>query len=159
VQCSAVQCSAAGQREAACKQSPLSHTHTTPHHTLSFPTAEDQLEINEFGKLNGKKKELQADLLEVEKRLIGYEEAEEGVMLADESVPGAIKVQFGDCFVDSDGAAANEVVSAALASEREQKAKLEEALRALNAKQEALKKKLYARFGSSISLDDPTDGK
>jgi prefoldin subunit 4 len=139
------------------------HHHPAPTYTTHHPpnpppshAAEDQLEINEFGKLNGKKKELQADLGEVEKRLIGLEEAEEGVMLADESTPGAIKVQVGDCFIDMDGAAASEVVGAALASEKESKARLEEALRALTAKQEALKKKLYARFGSSISLDDPT---
>ena len=90
---------------------------------------------------------------------MGFEEAEEGVMLADESVEGSIKVQVGDCFVDMDGATAAETVSAALAAEKARKARLEEALRALSGTQEALKKKLYARFGSSISLDDPTDAK
>ena len=130
----------------------LSHTHPTP----PWRPAEDQLEINEFGKLNGKKKEMQQELQALEKVLIGHEEAEEGVMLADESTPGAIKVQVGDCFIDMEGAAAGEVVSAALATERARKGALEEALRALVAKQEALKRKLYARFGSSISLDDPT---
>ena len=99
---------------------------------------------------------MQQELQALEKVLIGHEEAEEGVMLADESTPGAIKVQVGDCFIDMEGAAAGEVVSAALATERARKGALEEALRALVAKQEALKRKLYARFGTSISLDDPT---
>lgn len=94
-------------------------------------------------------------MAEVERRLIGFEEAEEGVMLADESA-GAIKAQVGDCFIDVDGAEAGDLVGAALASEKQRKGELEEALRALSAKQEALKKKLYARFGTSISLDDPS---
>ena len=123
---------------------------------LYLPNVEDQLEINEFGKLNGKKKEMQQELQEIEKRILGLEEAEEGIMLADESKVGCIKMQVGDCFIDSDAGAAGEVVTAALVTEKQSKAGMEESLAALVSRQENLKRKLYARFGTSISLDDPT---
>ena len=78
-------------------------------------------------------------------------------MLADESVEGSIKAMIGDSFVDMDSASATEIVEKALVTERALKVKLEEQIRALVSRQDTLKKKLYARFGSSISLDDPTD--
>jgi len=78
-------------------------------------------------------------------------------MLADESVEGSVKAMVGDSFVDIDSMSATEIVEKALSKERGLKSKLEEEIRVLSARQDSLKKKLYARFGSSISLDDPTD--
>ena len=78
-------------------------------------------------------------------------------MLVDESIEGSIKCAVGDSFIDMDSTSANEVVEKALGEERAAKAKLEEGIRVLNERQDALKKKLYSRFGTSISLEDPTD--
>jgi hypothetical protein len=75
-------------------------------------------------------------------------------MLADESVPGCIKQQVGECFIDTDGASAGEVVATALAAEKAARERLATLLAATTAEMDALKKKLYARFGSSISLED-----
>ena len=75
-------------------------------------------------------------------------------MLADESVPGCIKLQIGECFVDTDGSAAADTVREALESSRAQKERLTKLLASTSAEMEALKKKLYLRFGTSISLED-----
>lgn len=39
-------------------------------------------------------------------------DAEESVLLADETVPGAIKLMVGESFVDVDGMTANDFVTA-----------------------------------------------
>ena len=111
-------------------------------------------EIAAFARLNHRKKDATAELSEVEKRLSGWEDAEEAVMLADESVPGCIKLQVGECFVDTDSSAASDVVRDGLASDRAQKERLAATLAATVAEMDALKKKLYGRFGTSISLED-----
>ena len=75
-------------------------------------------------------------------------------MLADESVPGCIKQQVGECFIDTDGTSAAEVVTAALGADKAAREQLSAALATTIAEMDALKKKLYERFGSSISLED-----
>ena len=115
---------------------------------------EDQVEICEFGKLNARRTELREDLAEVEKRLSELEDAEEAVMLADESEPGAFKLKVGECFVESDSSAAVAFVAAALEADRATRDKAAAELAVVAARQDVLKAKLYSRFGKSINLED-----
>ncbi len=89
-----------------------------------------------------------------QKRITNWEDAEDAVMLADESIPGCIKLNVGGCFVDTDGATAAEVVTTSLAADKAAAERLAALLAATTAEMDALKKKLYSRFGSSISLED-----
>jgi len=76
------------------------------------------------------------------------------VLLADEGDAGAFKLRVGEAFIDADGAAAAEWIGAALAADKAARAAAAAALAAVAARQDALKAKLYARFGKSINLED-----
>ena len=97
---------------------------------------EDQQEINLFGRLNSRKVELQGDIVEVEvrrwgapcnarggtaspfhptqKRLSDLENAEEAVLLADETAEGSTKILIGEAFCDFTSDAAAQYVQDAL---------------------------------------------
>jgi hypothetical protein len=92
--------------------------------------------------------------MDAQKRVNNWEDAEEAVMMADESVPGNIKQQVGECFFDTDGASALQLVTQSLLADRAARDRLTALLATTVAEMDALKKKLYARFGSSISLED-----
>jgi prefoldin subunit 4 len=115
---------------------------------------EDQKEICEFGKLNARRNELREEVADAEKRLGELEDAEEAVMLADESEPGAFKLRVGECFVESDSGAAVAYVAAALEADRAARDRATAELASISARQEVLKAKLYSRFGKSINLED-----
>jgi hypothetical protein len=82
-------------------------------------------------------------------------DAEEGVLLADESAPGALKMVLGvGLFVDCDAAAANAYVEARRARDESTLAEAAAELKAIAARQADLKALLYAKFGRSINLED-----
>jgi hypothetical protein len=154
-------------------------------------SADDQLRINEFGRLNSRKHELRdivagakvgalargkrigrgggccrpqptaAPLLapslarNSQSRAAELGDAEEGVLLADESAPGALKMVLGvGLFVDCDAAAANAYVEARRARDESTLAEAAAELKAIAARQADLKALLYAKFGRSINLED-----
>lgn len=75
-------------------------------------------------------------------------------MLADSAELGAFKLSVGECLVDTDGDAAGVFVAAALEADKAARDAGAARLAALVARQDALKAKLYARFGKSINLED-----
>ena len=82
-------------------------------------------------------------------------DAEEGVLLADESAPGALKMVLGvGLFVDCDAAAANAYVEARRARDESTVTEAAAELKAIAARQAELKALLYAKFGRSINLED-----
>lgn len=113
----------------------------------------DQQQINEFGRINSRKHELNSDVKELRKALETLEDAEESVMLADDS-PGSIRVVLGDSFIVSTGEDATELVAAHKEKMSKKLSAYEAELSAIQARQEELKKVLYGRFGKTINLED-----
>ena len=74
--------------------------------------------------------------------------------MEDDGVEGSVKRLVGECFVDTSADDATAFVAAALAEERATKERLEAELKTIAATQDVLKKRLYARFGRSINLED-----
>jgi len=90
----------------------------------------------------------------MQKRNEELADAEEGVMLADESRAGSIKVQVGECFVDVDSSHATEWIEQQRARNAAVISAREDELRTIDARQVDLKKLLYAKFGKGINLED-----
>ena len=59
----------------------------------------DQDKINEFGRLNTRIGELKDEIGALDRSMTSYEDAEEEVMLI-EGEDDALKLKFGDCFLD-----------------------------------------------------------
>jgi prefoldin subunit 4 len=92
--------------------------------------------------------------LQLQKKIDELGDAEEGVMMADESVPGAVKLMIGEVFVDIDGTAATDYIQGELNKANATKSSLESSLKQVEARMAELKATLYARFGKSINLDE-----
>jgi prefoldin subunit 4 len=114
----------------------------------------DQQMICEFGRLNGRKKELEEDSAELDKRANDMSDAEEGVMLVDETREGATKLLIGESFVDVDSGAALEFIQKAVAEDKAAMAAMAAEVKRINERQAVLKKELYGRFGKNINLEE-----
>jgi prefoldin subunit 4 len=75
-------------------------------------------------------------------------------MMVDESQPGSTKLMVGESFFDVDSGTATEYIGRELDKAKEGKAAVEGELGRIDARQAELKKILYARFGSSINLEE-----
>ena len=118
-------------------------------------TAADQLCINEFGRLNARKHELRAEAATARAREAEIGDAEEGILLADDSTLGALKIAVGaGLFVDCDAASATKLIEQRRAQSAASAVKAEAELRAIAGRQSKLRETLYAKFGRSINLED-----
>lgn len=118
-------------------------------------TAVDQLYINEFGRLNARKHELRDAAAAARTREAELGDAEEGILLADESAPGALKIAVGiGLFVDCDAAAATMLIEQRRVRSAASVAAAEVELRDIASRQSELKALLYTKFGRSINLED-----
>ncbi len=88
------------------------------------------------------------------KKLEDLTDAEESIMMADESMPGATKVMFGEAFVDVDGESATEFLNKELNTMKKLKEKSDKDLMEIESRMGILKKALYARFGKGINLEE-----
>ena len=73
-------------------------------------TRDDQQRINEFGRLNARKHELRDEIAAARGRGEALADAEEAILLADETAPGALKLQLGDGFFDVEASIAQAFV-------------------------------------------------
>lgn len=89
----------------------------------------------------------------MEKQQSDMSDAEEGVMLADESVEGATKLLIGEVFVDVDSDKAVEFIAKEQAKDKETLEKMKADLKACTDRMAQLKKVLYGRFGRNINLE------
>jgi chaperonin cofactor prefoldin len=90
----------------------------------------------------------------LQKRIDDLGDAEEEIMMVDESIPGSTKLMIGESFIDVDSSEATEFVNKELAAAKANKEKYEAQLATIIARQAELKKALYARFGKSINLEE-----
>mmetsp|Transcript_3469 Transcript_3469/g.5013 ORF Transcript_3469/g.5013 Transcript_3469/m.5013 type:complete len:131 (-) Transcript_3469:1456-1848(-) len=114
---------------------------------------EDQERINQFGIYHKRGKELDEERKDLNEKLAFIEDAEQEVMLADGDSDSFL-VKLGSTFVSVDEDEFNEFLE-------KKRSEYDTALEKINAecddleqKRTALKSTLYARFGSTINLDD-----
>ena len=113
----------------------------------------DQDKINEFGRLNTRVGELKDEIAALDKDLTAYEDAEEEVMLI-EGEEDALKIQFGDCFLDVEEEDVEEELSRLTKLAEERKEAFGEELAGHIERQGELKAMLYSRFGKTINLEE-----
>ena len=115
-------------------------------------TPADQAAINDFNRAFASRKELAARLKASEAALADLEDAALEVGLADVDAP--VRMVVGECFAHLGQADAEARVEAAAGEARDEAARLEAEAAAVEAKMDALKKGLYAKFGNSINLEE-----
>ncbi|KAI3433398.1 hypothetical protein D9Q98_003214 [Chlorella vulgaris] len=112
---------------------------------------EDQQKINAFSRLNTKMHELEAQLAAKKSEAEDLDEAGNEVMLlGDEVVPYVV----GECLVHLPREEVEEKVQQALDEAQARIREIEGEMRDVRARMQELKTTLYARFGSSINLED-----
>ncbi|PSC76846.1 prefoldin subunit 4 [Micractinium conductrix] len=112
---------------------------------------EDQQKINTFSRLNTRLHELEAQVAAKKKDAEDLEEAGAEVMLLDdETVPYVV----GECLVHLPREEVEERLQAALDEIQEETKGIEGQMRGIKAQMQELKAQLYARFGSSINLEE-----
>ncbi|KAF0696296.1 Aste57867_12929 [Aphanomyces stellatus] len=112
---------------------------------------EDQDRINEFGRNNSRLADLRDELKALKDKLETLDDANTEIMMG-----GGDNVQLfiGESFVEVSEEYAQEYLEAQTEKANAQIEKLNAEESTLEARQEALKKVLYARFGTSINLED-----
>mmetsp|Transcript_16864 Transcript_16864/g.32916 ORF Transcript_16864/g.32916 Transcript_16864/m.32916 type:complete len:132 (+) Transcript_16864:44-439(+) len=113
---------------------------------------EDQERINEFGVIHQRLADLKGERKAIEEMLMNIEDAEQEVMLADDNEHYLI--QLGSTYVQVNEDEFNEYIE-------KKRNELDEKMSNINSKSEDLEKQksdlkatLYARFGSTINLED-----
>mmetsp|Transcript_16902 Transcript_16902/g.20854 ORF Transcript_16902/g.20854 Transcript_16902/m.20854 type:complete len:129 (+) Transcript_16902:136-522(+) len=112
---------------------------------------EDQQRINEFGKNTNHLLELKTERNETQKQLDYLEDAEQEVLLSDDS--DEHKVRMGETFIVVNEDDFNEFIESRREKLNSIFEKQSEEINALEGKQQLLKSDLYARFGKNINLD------
>ena len=113
----------------------------------------DQDKINEFGRLNTRIGELKDEIAALDKELTSYEDAEEEVMLI-EGEEDALKLKFGDCFLDVEEEDVESELSRLNQIAEKRKEVFGEEMAGHIERQAKLKTDLYARFGKTINLEE-----
>eukprot|EP01138_Halocafeteria_seosinensis_P015913 gb/GECG01016240.1/.p1 GENE.gb/GECG01016240.1/~~gb/GECG01016240.1/.p1 ORF type:complete len:137 (+),score=30.81 gb/GECG01016240.1/:1-411(+) len=118
---------------------------------------DDQLQINEFGRLNQDKNELQNELDEMKRKMDNYTQAEEELdeleCFVDEEEKGSAKLFISECFIDSTIDEAKAFLAKYKQKDSDRLKQLTDDMEAKQKRLDELKKVLYARFGNSINLE------
>mmetsp|Transcript_16033 Transcript_16033/g.21017 ORF Transcript_16033/g.21017 Transcript_16033/m.21017 type:complete len:126 (-) Transcript_16033:1818-2195(-) len=114
---------------------------------------EDQVKINEFGRGNAKLHEKREELENLKKLLEELEDATTELALVEDS--DNIKLMLGgESFIDVSEDYANEFCEKEQERLQSEIDQVQSTIDAILARQSELKKVLYARFGSSINLEE-----
>ena len=117
-------------------------------------TREDQEQICEFGSTNSRIKDLKERIESLTSDMRTYEDAEEELMLVEDDSEEGVRFTLGDCYVPTDGDAAQEILEALTEEATAKKNELEKEVQALEREQEIRKEELYAKLGKSIQLEN-----
>lgn len=112
---------------------------------------EDQERINQFNRYHTKMRELEATLKEHKRVLEEFEDAGNELMLSDDE---NVRFVVGECLVHYDKDTAEERLGAHTARVQKEVVELGVELEDVKEKIKKLKAVLYAKFGSSINLDE-----
>ncbi|KJE96512.1 hypothetical protein CAOG_006825 [Capsaspora owczarzaki ATCC 30864] len=119
-------------------------------------TWEDQERINLFGRLNNRADELDELIKINKKRLDGFSDAEESILLAD-SDEAPVRYRLGEVFVEMPADKATEMLTAATEKVTAEVNKQQEEVASIRAKMVELKRALYAKLGDTINLESGDD--
>eukprot|EP00614_Pseudopedinella_elastica_P006556 CAMPEP_0172588624 /NCGR_PEP_ID=MMETSP1068-20121228/7503_1 /TAXON_ID=35684 /ORGANISM="Pseudopedinella elastica, Strain CCMP716" /LENGTH=125 /DNA_ID=CAMNT_0013384009 /DNA_START=49 /DNA_END=426 /DNA_ORIENTATION=+ len=111
---------------------------------------EDQMNINEFGKLNNRLHEVQSDLKVVKERLETLEDATTELMMGGDTV----RLKMGEAFFDCSEEYATEYCERHQTTLGAQLEALTAEEAKILARQKHLKTQLYGRFGKAINLEE-----
>uniref|UniRef100_A0A7S2V806 Prefoldin subunit 4 n=1 Tax=Fibrocapsa japonica TaxID=94617 RepID=A0A7S2V806_9STRA len=112
---------------------------------------EDQQKINEFGRLNTRLHELQVELKLHKENLDKLDDASTELMTEDGS---GVKLLLGEVFIECNEDYATEYLDKEQEKTQVLVDQLSEEEHTILERQKELKEVLYARFGSSINLED-----
>ncbi|ETW03013.1 hypothetical protein H310_05448 [Aphanomyces invadans] len=112
---------------------------------------EDQERINEFGRNNSRLADLRDELKALKEKLETLDDANTEIMMGEGN---NVQLFIGESFVEVSEEVAQEYLEAQTEKANDAVAKLAAEETKLESRQDALKKVLYARFGTSINLED-----
>jgi prefoldin subunit 4 len=112
-------------------------------------TWEDQQRINTYGRLTGRRREIEAELQELEEEIKTLEDASSEITLNDEG----LMYRMADCFVAMEADEAEKLLEREVKVAREKQKKLSEENAAAKASLAELKVELVRHFGDAIALD------
>lgn len=114
----------------------------------------DQEKINQFSRLNMKVHELRADIKTLKEEITNLEDATE---IVEESFGEGLKLFVGECLVTVNEDQANNYVEKLRDEKQEELDSKNDQLDDIESNLKDLKSYLYARFGSSINLEEETE--
>ena len=115
-------------------------------------SAEDQVRMNRYSRLNTRSKELEEEVGQLKAKIRTCEDAQEELSLVLEE--DAIMLALGEAFFPVSEDEAEAKISQARSLAEELKNTRETEAQEIFAEMDALKKSLYAKFGKSINLED-----
>ena len=113
---------------------------------------EDQQNINQFGRLNGRMHDLEDDLKAKQAQHELLDDAANEIILADDDEP--VRYAFGECYYEVTKEQAEELLEEHKDKVAEEMSALEEDLSNVRNTLSDLKSKLYGRFGKNINLEE-----
>ena len=111
----------------------------------------DQEKICAFSRANMKYNDLKSDIKKLKEEIDNLEDA---TLLVEESMGEGLKLFLGECFVTVDEEQGNLYVQKVAEEKQEELDAKIELMDKLEAEMKNLKSYLYARFGSSINLEE-----
>ena len=114
----------------------------------------DQEKINAFARANLKSHELRADIKKIKEEM---ENLEDAALEVEESFGEDIKLFLGECFISANDEQAGSFVEKLTEKKQEEMDALQDRLDELEREMKGYKTYLYAKFGSSINLEEQED--
>ena len=112
---------------------------------------EDQIEINEFSRLNTRYHDLEGDL---KKKKEEYELLDDADLLVQESMGAELKLMIGEALLGSTEDQASSYVSKELDQTKTDVNRIKEEMASCQEKMKKLKLNLYSKFGTNINLEE-----
>ena len=112
---------------------------------------EDQVKINQFSRLNMKSNDLKFQIKKLKEEIDNLEDAQ---LLVEESFGEGLKLHVGECFVTCEEDQATSYVEKLQSEKQDELDAKQDELDDCENEMKNLKSFLYARFGSSINLEE-----
>ena len=113
-------------------------------------TWQQQQNINTYGRLTNRRREIELELAALEEEARTLEDASSEATLCDE---GALRVRVGECFVEMEADEAEQLLEAEQGRTKERQKRLAAEMAAAKSTLAELKVELVRHFGDAIALD------
>ncbi len=111
----------------------------------------DQEKINAFARANLKAHDLRGEIKKLKEEIDNLEDA---ALMVEESMGEGLKLFLGECFVTVDEEQGSQYVTSLTEEKQNELDKKNDALEKLEREMKGFKTYLYAKFGSSINLEE-----